>query len=87
LGAGIVRGIAGLGSYALYEAELISANSGANLILFSFHCAVIAIPIGLLGARWANRRGEEPVLGQAGAVVGAGTLAAWFVVLVYALGR
>src|SRR4029453_9279735 len=31
--AALARGIAGLGSYGLYEANLISADTGANLIL------------------------------------------------------
>ena len=78
-------GVAGLGSWALYEGE-ISADSSRNLILVSVLCGLIAIPIGLLGARWANRRGQEPVLGRAAAVVGAGILETWVVVLVYALG-
>jgi hypothetical protein len=87
LTTGILGGIAGLAAYALYEIEVIGVDTSANLILFSVLCALLAIPIGLLGARWARRRGHEPVLAQAGAIVGAGTLSTWFVVLVYALGR
>lgn len=84
---GILGGIAGLAAYALYEIEVIGVDTSANLIVLSLLCALVAIPIGVLGARWARKRGHEPVVAQAGAVVGLGTLAAWFVVLVYALGR
>jgi hypothetical protein len=84
---GIVGGIAGLGSYALYESELIGADTGANLILVSVLCSLIAIPMALVGSRGAKKHGKEPVLAQAALALGVGTLAVWFVVLVYALGR
>jgi hypothetical protein len=84
---GIVGAIAGLGSYALYESELIGADTGANLILVSVLCSLIAIPMGLVGSRGAKKHGKEPVLAQAALALGVGTLAVWFVVPVYALGR
>ena len=83
----IVGSIAGLSSYALYEADIIGVDTSANLILVSVLCSLIAIPIGFAGSWWANKRGREPVLGQAATLLGIGTLGAWFVVLVYALGK
>ena len=82
--AGIV---VGLGAYALYEAELIGVDASANLGIASVLCSVIALPIGLVSSQWAKRRGQEPVLGQAGILLGVGMLGGWFVLLVYALGR
>jgi hypothetical protein len=40
-----------------------------------------------VSSRWAKRRGQEPVLGQAGMLLAVGTLGAWFVLVTYALGR
>ena len=85
--AGIAGGIAGLASYGLYEIEVVSSDTGASLILLSILCALTAIPIGLAGARWARRRGDDPALNQAAFFLGIGILGAWFVVLVYALGN
>jgi hypothetical protein len=82
-----IGGIAGLAGAGLYEAELIGVDASANLIIASVLLALIAIPIGLVSSQWAKRRGQEPVLGQAGMLLGVGTLGAWFVVVVYALGR
>ena len=83
----MVGAVAGLGSLALYEAGLVSADTSASLGVASILCALIAIPIGVLGWRWAKRRSQQPVLGQAAGLIGGGTLAAWFLALVYALSQ
>jgi len=53
----------------------------------SILCALIAIPIGVLGWRLAKGRSQQPVLGQAAGLIGGGTLAASFVALVYVLSQ
>ena len=80
-------GIAGLGAYALYEAEVIGVDASASLIIASVLCSLIAVPIAVLGLKLDKRRGQEPVLAQFAILVSVGTLAAWFVVVVYALGK
>lgn len=50
---GILGAVAGIASIALDE--VIGSDTGANLILLSLLCALIAIPIGLAGARWTRR--------------------------------
>jgi hypothetical protein len=87
LSVAAIGAVAGLGSLALYEAGLVSADTSANLGVVSILCALIAIPIGVVGWRWAKRRSQQPVLGQAAGLIGAGTLAAWFLALVYALSQ
>jgi hypothetical protein len=83
----IVGSVAGVCSYVLYEADLITSNTGANLILISLLCSLAALPIGFVGRRWAERRRQQPILAQSGAILGLGTLGAWIVVLVVALGK
>ena len=78
---------AGLGSVALWETELISTDSGATLGVVSILCALGAIPLGIIGWRWAERRGEPSVLGQAAGLIGSTTLLAWFAWLFYALSQ
>jgi hypothetical protein len=75
----IVLGEPGLGG--------ISDNTAANLGVVSILCSLIAIPIGVIGWRWAERRRQNSVLGQAAALFGVGTFGAWFALLVYALGK
>jgi hypothetical protein len=87
LSVAVIGAVAGLGSGALYEADLLSADTSANLGIASILCALVAIPIGVVGWRWAKRRSQQPVLGQAAGLIGGGTLAAWFLVLVYALSQ
>jgi hypothetical protein len=53
----------------------------------SILCALGAIPLGIIGWRWAERRGEPSVLGQAAGLIGGTTLLAWFAVLFYALSQ
>jgi hypothetical protein len=79
--------IAGLGSYGLFEANLISADTGANLILVSVLCSLIALPIGFVGWQWAERRGQEATLSQVAMALAAGTLGVWIVVVTVALGK
>jgi hypothetical protein len=87
LALAIVGALAGLGSLSLYEADLVSADTSASLGVASILCALIAVPIGVLGWRWAKTRGQHLVLGQAAGLIGGGTLAAWFLALVYALSQ
>ena len=79
--------LAGIGSYGLYEANLISVDTGANLILASVLCSLIALPIGFVGWWWAERREREATLAQVAMALAAGTLGVWLVVLTVALGK
>jgi hypothetical protein len=79
--------IAGLGSYGLYEANLISADTGANLILVSVLCSLIALPIGFAGWRWAERRDQGATVSQVAMALAGGTLGVWIVVVTVALGK
>ena len=79
--------LAGIGSYGLYEVNLISVDTGANLILASALCSLIALPIGFVGWRWAERRDREATLAQVAMALAAGTLGVWLVVLTVALGK
>jgi hypothetical protein len=83
----IVGGVAGLGSYVLYQADIVSSNTSANLILISLLCALIAAPVGFVGWRWAQKHRRDPVLAQAGMWLATGTLGAWLVVVAVALGK
>jgi hypothetical protein len=79
---------AGLGFLILGEGlDAISDNTAANLGVVSILCSLIAIPIGVIGWRWAERRRQNSVLGQAAALTGAATFLAWIAVFVYALGQ
>ena len=53
----------------------------------SIVCALAANALGILGWRWAERRGEPSVLGQAAGLIGGTTLLAWVAVLFYALSQ
>jgi hypothetical protein len=83
----IAGGIAGLSGYGLYEAEVIGVDASANLIIASVLFALVAIPIGFAGSRLAQRRRRRAVLGQTAVLLAVGILGAWFVVVIYALGR
>jgi hypothetical protein len=83
----VVGVVAAIGCLGLYEAGVIGANGSANLGVASILCSLIAIPIGLVGWRWAERRGQEPTWGKSATLVAVGMFAAWFVLFVYALGR
>lgn len=87
LAVAAVGAAAGLGSLGLYEADLVNADTAASLGVASILCALIGTPIGVLGWRWAEKRSEKSILGQAAGLVGGGTLAAWILALVYALSQ
>jgi predicted amino acid dehydrogenase len=86
----VVAVVAGLG-VGLSETEVgtkvIGANGAVNLGVASILCSLVAIPIGFVGWRWAERRGQEPTLGKSATLIGVGTFATWFVLFVYALGK
>jgi len=79
--------LAGLGSLGLSETDLVSADLGATLGVVSILCSLVAIPIGIIGWQWAERRRERSSLGQAAGLIGGTTLLAWFALLVYALSQ
>ena len=84
----VVGLLAGLGFLVLGEGlDAISDNTAANLGVVSILCSLIAIPIGGIGWRWAERRRQNSVLGQAAALFGVGTFGAWLALFVYALGK
>jgi hypothetical protein len=83
----VVGVVTGLGTLALYELDVIGADASANLGVASILCSLISIPIGFVGWRWAEKRGQQPLIGQAAALTGAGTFVGWFVLFVYALGK
>jgi len=85
--AAVVGVLAGLGSIGLGEADLISADFAATLGVVSIICSLVAIPIGIICWRWAERRGERSVLGQAAGLTGGTALFAWFALFVYALSQ
>ena len=87
LAVAVVGAAAGLASFALYQADLVGVETSAILGVVSILCAVFAIPIGVLGRRWAGRRSQQSVLGQAAGLIGGGTLTGWFLALVYALSQ
>jgi hypothetical protein len=83
----IVGSVAGLGSYVLYTANLVNSDNSANLILVSVLGSLIAVPIGFVGWRSAQKRHQQPVLAQAGMFLAIGTLGVWFIVVAVALGK
>jgi hypothetical protein len=83
----IVGAAAGLGWIGLGLTEVISDDSGATLGVVSILCSLAAIPLGIIGWRWAERRGEQSVLGQAAGLIGGTTLLTWFALLFYALSQ
>ena len=88
LAVAVVAVAAGLGFLVLGEGlAVISDNTAANLGVVSILCSLIAIPIGVIGWRWAERRRQNSVLGQAAALFGVGTFGAWLAVFIWALGK
>jgi Na+/melibiose symporter-like transporter len=83
----IAGATAGLSAYVLYTVNFISADSSANLILVSVVCALVALLIGFAAWRLAERRAQESAFAQGGIMLAGGTLGAWFVVVVIALGK
>jgi uncharacterized membrane protein YozB (DUF420 family) len=88
LAVAIAGVVAGLGFLVLGEGlDAVSDNTAANLGVVSILCSLIAIPIGVIGWRWAERRRENSVLGQAAALFGVGTFGAWLALFIWALGK
>jgi hypothetical protein len=87
LAAAVVGAAAGLGALGLYEMDAISANTSANLGALSILGSLVAIPLGVIGWRWRERRRENSVLGQAAGLIGCTTFLFWLVAVFYALGR
>lgn len=83
---GVVAGL-GFGLTTVIDTDVIGANGAANLGVASIICSLIAIPSGFVGWRWAEKRRRQPEIGEAAALTGAGTLVAWFLLFVYALGK
>ena len=83
----VVGVVAGLGFLVLYWADAISDNTAADLGVVSILCSLTAIPIGVIGWRWAERRRQNSVLGQAAALFGVGTFGAWLALFIWALGK
>ena len=85
--AAVVGAAAGLVWMATSTTDLISDDFGATLGVVSIVCALGAIPVGIIGWRWAERRGERSGLGEAAGIIGGTTLFAWFALLFYALSQ
>lgn len=83
----ITGAVSGLASYVLYEAELVGADFGANLIIVSVLGAIAAVLLGLVAWRLATRGGRDTRVALSGLWLGAGTLGTWFVVVTVALGK
>jgi hypothetical protein len=88
LAVAVVGVVAGLGSLVLGEGlDVISDNTAANLAVVSILCSLIAIPIGVIGWRWQERRHENSVLGQAAALFAVSTFGGWVALFIYAIGK
>lgn len=83
----LVGAAAGVGSIGLGEGELIGDDLAATLGVVSILFALAAVPIGFIGWRWAERRGERSGFGQAAGLIGGTTLIAWFALFFYALSQ
>jgi hypothetical protein len=80
LAVAILSGICGVAFAALYGVDAISANTSANVGIVSLGAAATAVLSG-----FATRRRWRAA--REGMFVGLATLGAWFLLLVYALGR
>jgi uncharacterized membrane protein (UPF0136 family) len=80
LAVAIFSGICGVAFAALYEVDAISSNTSANVGIVSLGAAGTAVLSG-----FATRRRWRAA--REGMFVGLATLGAWFLLLVYALGR
>jgi len=80
--------VAGIGSLALSEGlDAISDDTATNLFVVSILGSLIAIPIGVVGWRWQERRHENSVLGQAAALFAVSTFGGWVALFVYAIAQ
>jgi len=87
LSIAVVGSVAGVGSYVLYSADVISADASADLILLSVLSSLTAAPVGFIGERLAKKHDDPPVVAQAGMILALGTLGAWLLVVAVALGK
>ena len=78
---------AGVASKGLALAVECADALAATLGVVSIVSAIAAVVLGIVGWRWAERRRETSVLGQAAGLIGATTLLAWFALLFYALSQ
>ena len=85
----VVAVAAGLGSLVLSSEGLdaISDNTATNLFVVSILGSLIAIPIGVIGWRWQERRRLNSVLGQAAALTAVSTFGGWLALFIYAIGK
>ena len=84
----VVAVVAGLGALVLSEGlDVISDNTATNLFVVSILGSLIAIPIGVIGWRWQERRHENSVLGQAAALFAVSTFGGWVALFIYAIGK
>jgi Na+/proline symporter len=83
----VAGAVAGLSALGLGAVDAISVDTTASLGVASILCSLIAIPIGVVGWKWAERRRRQSAFGQAAGLIGGTTLTAWFVLFVYALSQ
>ena len=81
--------VAGFGSFILSSEvlDVISDNTSTNLFVVSILGSLIAIPIGVIGWRWQERRHDNSVLGQAAALFAVSTFGGWVALFVYAIAK
>ena len=88
LAVAAVAVVAGLGSLVLSEGvDAISDNTATNLFVVSILGSLIAIPIGVIGWRWQERRRHNSVLGQAAALIAVSTFGGWLALFAYAIAK
>ena len=85
--AALVGAAAGIAAFGLWAAGLIGTDMTATLGVVSILCSLAAVPIGIIGWRWAERRREWSALGQAAGLIGGTTLLGWFALFCYALSQ
>ena len=66
----LVAALAGLAAVVVWGTDLASDDFGATLGVVSIVCGLGAVPLGIIGWRWTERRGEPSVLGQAAGLIG-----------------
>jgi hypothetical protein len=69
----LVGALAGVAALVAWGADVASDDFGATLGVVSIVCGLGAVPLGIIGWRWAERRAEPSVLGQAAGLIGGTT--------------
>jgi hypothetical protein len=89
LAVAVVAVVAGLGSLVLSSEvlDVISDNTSVNLFVVSILGSLIAIPIGVIGWQWQEKRSHNSVLGQAAALIAVSTFGGWIALFVYAIAK